>query len=449
MLYRLIFLSGPRTGERITVAEAPMTIGRAAGCTVAVPDPEMAREHAVIEQKDAELFIRDLGSMNRILVNKREVREIRLKHGDEIELGRTRLVVQALVQADLEGSPTAHRRRYRAAWAVAACLLIGIVLALSARYAPHPRPAGPATDTRVAKVAINTNTPSETPAEPPVSNVTEHLRGLREDIQAIQDTVKSLAEQPRPTEPPVPAGAPAPVPEDEVTALFEAAEAARAGGKLPEAEALLARVQQLDPDFLPAYEARATVLELMGQRGAAAGQWSEVLRRNMESPLYQKAVAERIRLSEAATPEPAPDVQALKISQVQQHRFQAGEDYEEMRTLQIDLAPASPGLRVDRGAVRVEVTFYDRDPETGAVEPTEARVSQEAGQPAAAWGREGENIVSATYVVPRGLRAGQLAQGRARIFHGYRVRVFYRDRLQDEVAVPRTLAGLPLSSVTP
>ena len=88
MIYRLIFLSGPRTGERITITEEPMVVGRDADCAVTVPDLEVARKHAALQQKDDELFIRDLGSMNRILVNKREVREGRLKHGDEIELGR-------------------------------------------------------------------------------------------------------------------------------------------------------------------------------------------------------------------------------------------------------------------------------------------------------------------------------------------------------------------------
>jgi pSer/pThr/pTyr-binding forkhead associated (FHA) protein len=437
MLYRLIFLCGPRTGERITVTEEPMTIGRATECTVAVPDQEMARQHAVIEQKEAELYIRDLGSMNRILVNKREVREVRLKHGDEIELGRTRLVVQALVQAEVEGSATQQRRRYRAAWAVAATLFIGLVLALSARYVPrHEAPVsqsspGPAVTTR--------DTPNTT-SSTANARVSDDLRGLRDDILAIQQTVKSLVAQP-PDPSPAPPPAPA-VARDEVAALFEAAQAAHAGGKLPEADALLTRIQQLNADYLPAYEERAAVLEKMGRRGDSAAQWSEVLRRSIESPLYQKAVAERIRLSEAAAPEPAPDTPVLNIGPVQQTRFQASDDYEEMRILNVSLQPIQPGLRLDREAIQLEVTFYDRDPADGTVEPTEARVSQETA-PAAAWGRAAGHVVASTYLVPPGLRQQQLAAGRPRAFHGYRVRVFYRGRLQDELASPKSLAGLP------
>ena len=189
----------------------------------------------------------------------------------------------------------------------------------------------------------------------------------------------------------------------------------------------------------------------MGRRGESAAQWSEVLRRSIESPLYQKAVAERIRLSEAAAPEPAPDVPVLKIAQMQQTRFQASDDYDEMRVLNIGLSPAQPGVRMDRDAVQVEVIFYDRDPDTGAVEPTEAKVSQETTEPTAAWGRDTEKLVSATYLVPTDLRAAQRAEARNRVFHGYRVRVFYRGRLQDEAAMPKSLAGLPSpqAAVTP
>ena len=108
-----------------------------------------------------------------------------------------------------------------------------------------------------------------------------------------------------------------------------------------------------------------------------------------------------------SAPEPAPDVPVLKIAQMQQTRFQASDDYDEMRVLNIGLSPAHPGTRMDRDAVQVEVIFYDRDPESGAVEPTEAKVSQETTEPTAAWGHDTEKLVSATYLVPTDLRAAQ------------------------------------------
>lgn len=445
MIYRLIFLSGPRTGERITITEEPMVVGRDADCAVTVPDLEVARKHATLQQKDDELFIRDMGSMNRILVNKRELREGRLKHGDEIELGRTRLVVQALVQAEVEGVGAAHRRRYRAAWAVAAMLFIGIVLVLSARYVPH------GTDSDVAGgPAVAPAPAARAPDSPaPPSNVTQDLRVLRDDIMAIQQSVKDLAAQPaaaRSTGSGLPILAPPAsprTPREEAEELLAAAREAAAAKHPDEADQLLAHIQAMDPDFLPAYEERARLFEAQGRRGDAAAQWSAILHRSLESPLYQKAVAERIRLGHAAAPQPAPDQQVLRISGLQQSRFRAGDDFDEMRVLNISLAPMAPGAALDREAVRVEVTFFDRDPEGRDIAPSEARVTQQEVPPTAAWGRESERVVSATYMVPRGLRERQREEGRARAFHGYTVRVFYHDRLQDEAAAPTTLLARP------
>ena len=51
MIYRLIVLTGPLTGQRITIEQSPMTLGRDADCTVPLPDPEAALKHAVIEHR--------------------------------------------------------------------------------------------------------------------------------------------------------------------------------------------------------------------------------------------------------------------------------------------------------------------------------------------------------------------------------------------------------------
>lgn len=443
MLYRLIFLSGPRTGERITAGEDPLVLGRDADCGVVVPDPEVARKHAEVRQNDEELFIRDLGSMNRILVNKREVRESRIKHGDEIELGRTRLVVQALMQAEVEGQGPGTRRRDRAAWAVAALLCIGILLVLSARYVPRgaEEQAAPATPIDAPTSAA---AKAGAPAPP-------DLRGLRDEILAIQETVKTIAQKKADSTPAATAASilptlPAPksprTPRQEAEELIVAAREAVAGRHFDEADQLLAHIQHIDPDYLPAYELRAKAFEEQDRRGEAAAQWSQVLQRSLESPMYQKAVSERIRLSQAAAPAPAQGELALKIASVEQSRFQAGEDYDEMRVLNIVVAPAQAGLRIDRDAVRIECEFFDRNTALGDIAPTEARVTRETPAPHTAWGHDGEQVLSATYMVPKGLRAKQDLEGRPTAYHGYRVRVYYRDHLQDESAMPKALLAL-------
>jgi pSer/pThr/pTyr-binding forkhead associated (FHA) protein len=130
MMYRLIILTGPSTGLRVTIETKPMVIGRDADCAIRVADEEVAKKHAVIEHRPDGIYIRDLGSMNRILVNQHEVRETRLKHGDVIELGLTRFLVQALVQADVtdEKDMGKHVRKVAlVSAAVALMVLVGVV----------------------------------------------------------------------------------------------------------------------------------------------------------------------------------------------------------------------------------------------------------------------------------------------------------------------------------
>ena len=52
----------------------------------------MSKEHAAIEKVGNAFLLKDLGSSNGTFVNGRRVRELRLKEGDEIALGNSRLV---------------------------------------------------------------------------------------------------------------------------------------------------------------------------------------------------------------------------------------------------------------------------------------------------------------------------------------------------------------------
>lgn len=112
MIFRLIFLNGASKGERITVPRGISNFGRDAGCSICIPDDdEIALQHCTLRHtENDELKIRDNGSMNKILVNNHEISEATLKHGDIIEIGRTRLLVQAFVQAEVRNSASSQRR---------------------------------------------------------------------------------------------------------------------------------------------------------------------------------------------------------------------------------------------------------------------------------------------------------------------------------------------------
>ncbi|HEX4621889.1 MAG TPA: adenylate/guanylate cyclase domain-containing protein [Myxococcaceae bacterium] len=67
-------------------------MGRHPANTIRLIDREVSKEHAAVERVGATFVLRDLGSSNGTFVNGRRVRELRLREGDEISLGNSRLV---------------------------------------------------------------------------------------------------------------------------------------------------------------------------------------------------------------------------------------------------------------------------------------------------------------------------------------------------------------------
>jgi hypothetical protein len=70
-------------------------IGRDPGCDVVLNDTRCSRRHAVVEDRPEGLVVRDLESANGTYVNGRRVERARLRPGDTIRLGETRLKVLA------------------------------------------------------------------------------------------------------------------------------------------------------------------------------------------------------------------------------------------------------------------------------------------------------------------------------------------------------------------
>mgnify|MGYP001767828068 CR=1 FL=1 len=68
MPYRLVFISGPQKGKRLTVQQGAVVIGRDPDCAIAIADDEVSRRHAVIEERPQGVYVRDLGSMNGVVV---------------------------------------------------------------------------------------------------------------------------------------------------------------------------------------------------------------------------------------------------------------------------------------------------------------------------------------------------------------------------------------------
>lgn len=88
----LIVRMAGRPDERFEIVAAETLIGRAPSCDLQLPDDGISREHSVV-LGDAETYtLEDLQSTNGIKVNGKRVRSTELAHGDEIEIGQTRLI---------------------------------------------------------------------------------------------------------------------------------------------------------------------------------------------------------------------------------------------------------------------------------------------------------------------------------------------------------------------
>jgi len=94
MSYRIVILNGEKRGERLDVGRSALIIGSNISCDIQLPDPDVEDIHAKISTDAHGLQINVLGETH-LVVNKSDVKESSLKHGDVIEIGHTRLFVQS------------------------------------------------------------------------------------------------------------------------------------------------------------------------------------------------------------------------------------------------------------------------------------------------------------------------------------------------------------------
>jgi adenylate cyclase len=78
-------------GQQAIDLRSTNSLGRHPNNTIQLLDKIVSKEHCILEQRDGQFVLRDLGSLNGTYVNGERVRgEIFLKHGDDIALGSTR-----------------------------------------------------------------------------------------------------------------------------------------------------------------------------------------------------------------------------------------------------------------------------------------------------------------------------------------------------------------------
>jgi pSer/pThr/pTyr-binding forkhead associated (FHA) protein len=86
-LPELIIRDKVRTLKRITVDHFPFIIGRSSEADLVLGDAGASRQHAVLEENEGRVSIRDLDSLNGIFVNDHFTKEFVLQDGDSITIG--------------------------------------------------------------------------------------------------------------------------------------------------------------------------------------------------------------------------------------------------------------------------------------------------------------------------------------------------------------------------
>jgi pSer/pThr/pTyr-binding forkhead associated (FHA) protein len=88
----LVVKRGPNTGSQFLVDKPVITAGRHPESDIFLDDITVSRRHVEIVSSDAGVVVRDVGSLNGTYVNRERIDEAPLRHGDELQIGKFKLV---------------------------------------------------------------------------------------------------------------------------------------------------------------------------------------------------------------------------------------------------------------------------------------------------------------------------------------------------------------------
>jgi pSer/pThr/pTyr-binding forkhead associated (FHA) protein len=94
----LIRSGGGREGETITLDADVLTIGRSPQSDLFLDDVTVSRHHARVLRDEGGLWVEDLNSLNGTYVNRKRIEQQRLFDGDELQIGKFKLVFTEQVE---------------------------------------------------------------------------------------------------------------------------------------------------------------------------------------------------------------------------------------------------------------------------------------------------------------------------------------------------------------
>jgi pSer/pThr/pTyr-binding forkhead associated (FHA) protein len=88
----LVVKRGPNAGSQFLIEKDVTTAGRHPESDIFLDDITVSRRHAEVRRKDGSFFVHDMGSLNGTYVNRERVENTQLANGDELQIGKFKLV---------------------------------------------------------------------------------------------------------------------------------------------------------------------------------------------------------------------------------------------------------------------------------------------------------------------------------------------------------------------
>jgi pSer/pThr/pTyr-binding forkhead associated (FHA) protein len=88
----LVVRRGPNEGSRFLLDSELTEVGRRPDSDIFLDDVTVSRRHAEFYRQGGRFAVRDVGSLNGTYVNRERIEEVALNGGDEVQIGKFRLV---------------------------------------------------------------------------------------------------------------------------------------------------------------------------------------------------------------------------------------------------------------------------------------------------------------------------------------------------------------------
>jgi pSer/pThr/pTyr-binding forkhead associated (FHA) protein len=88
----LVVKRGPNAGSKFFLDTDVTSVGRHPDSDIFLDDITVSRRHAEIRRRGTTFVLHDVGSLNGTYVNKERVEEAELRSGDEIQIGKFKLI---------------------------------------------------------------------------------------------------------------------------------------------------------------------------------------------------------------------------------------------------------------------------------------------------------------------------------------------------------------------